>query len=948
MSPDLRARRAGRPPRRSLGASRAARRVALAFVTFTSFALAAGVSGSTRAQTADGLQIPPGGQPAQIEAAKLSKVPKQTRFIKAEYPAAAAAQGIEADVVLLLDIDDKGQVTAVGVAEPANPPGMGFDEAATIAAHQFEFEPAELEGKPIAVQLTYRYRFKLEPRVPEPAPAPVPATPGAAAPPPPPAPVREPVVNFQGLLRERGTRLPLAGVLVTVFRDAPADAPAPSPTPGAAPGTLPASAPIGFEATADADGAFKFFDLAPGEWKVLIEAPGYFPFRTTETIAGGEAVTATYYVERGSYNPFDVTVTATRPRKEVSRTVLTAKEIEKVPGAMGDPIAVVQNFAGVARTPLAGLLIVRGSAPEDSKVFVDGIEIPLIYHFGGLRSVIPAGMLDTIEFYPGNFSPMYGRATGGIIDVQVKKLAPKKIGGYADVSLLDTGVYLEVPVDEKLSFAVAGRRSYIDYILDAVVPSDAAVNLVTAPRYYDYQLLANYRPSAAHDLRAFFFGSDDRLRLLFANPADADPLLAGTSLSTSTTFYRSLFTYRYVPGGSFENNLRLSQGHDWFKARFGQLILDVGIYSSQIRDTARNQLTKSLALVYGLDFLFSKTDFLVQLPLPPKEGEPPGAFDPSNVRRSEGKGQTLWRPAGFFELDWNPLPDLTLLPGLRVDYLDITGQTIAQPRFTARWQLVPGLTVKGGAGLFVQEPDLQQGENDPTFGNPDLRAERARHYSLGYEIKPLPHLTLDMTGFYKDLRRLISRTEDIDVAADGSPRPLIYDNRGKGRVYGLEVVARHDFANNFTGWVAYTLSRALRTDSGETRERLFDYDQTHILSAVASYLLPRNWQVGGRFRLVSGNPITPVVGSVFNASFDRYDPIYGEVNTARIGTFHQLDLRIDKRWIYQGWMLSLYLDIQNVYNRANPEGLQYNADYSDSRPQQGLPILTILGMRGEF
>ena len=218
---------------------------------------------------------------------------------------------------------------------------------------------------------------------------------------------------------------------------------------------------------------------------------------------------------------------------------------------------------------------------------------------------------------------------------------------------------------------------------------------------------------------------------------------------------------------------------------------------------------------------------------------------------------------------------------------------------------------------------------------------------MGFELKPLEHLTVDLTGFYKDLRRLVSRTEDI-AERDGMPRPLIYDNGGKGRVYGLELVARHEFANNFTGWFAYTLSRALRTDSGKSDERLFDFDQTHILTAVGSYSLPRNWQVGGRFRLVSGNPRTPVVGSVFNASFDRYDPVYGEVNTARNGTFHQLDLRVDKRWIYQSWMLSLYLDIQNVYNRANPEGLTYNPDFSASRRQQGLPILTILGIRAEF
>jgi hypothetical protein len=47
-------------------------------------------------------------------------------------------------------------------------------------------------------------------------------------------------------------------------------------------------------------------------------------------------------------------------------------------------------------------------------------------------------------------------------------------------------------------------------------------------------------------------------------------------------------------------------------------------------------------------------------------------------------------------------------------------------------------------------------------------------------------------------------------------------------------------------------------------------------------------------------------------------------------------------------MLTLYLDIQNVYNRPNPEGLQYNYDFRLSDTQQGLPILTILGIRADF
>jgi TonB family protein len=890
-----------------------------------------------RAQTNEGLQIPRPPDAQQIEAGKLSKVPKQTKFVQADYPKEAAAKGIEAEVVLLLDINAQGKVDGAAVAQPATPAGMGFDEAAVLAAQQFEFEPAELDGKPIAVQLTYRYKFKLTPKT-EAAPA-APAAPGATAPAVPAAPARQPVVNFSGVLRERGTRLPLPGVMVTVFRE---DGVAP---PGGA-ADVPAK-PVGYEATSDASGRFRFFDLAPGDWKVLIEPPGFYPFRTTETIRAGEGVETTYYVERGSYNPYDVTVTATRPRKEVSRTVLSAQEIEKIPGAAGDPLAVVQNFAGVARTPVAGQIVVRGSAPEDTRIFVDGVEVPLIYHFGGLRSVIPVGMLDAIEFYPGNFAPGYGRATGGIIDVQVKKLQPKKVGGYADVSLLDTGVFLEVPLGDKAAVAVAGRRSYIDYIIQAVVPDDSGVGLVTAPRYYDGQLLATFRPAPAHDLRAFFFGADDRLELLFQNPASVTPDVNGSGLSISTSFYRSLFTYRYVPGDKVENTLRVSQGRDWLNFNFGSLTFDVDIYSAQVRDTVRHRFGEQWALSYGVDFLYGKSDFLVRAPRPPKEGEPPNnAFDLTRTVESRGQGQSYLAPAGFIEGELQPLPSLLLLPGLRVDYFSRVEQTLVQPRLTARWQFADHFTVKGGAGLFVQPPDFD--ETDDIFGNPQLELERALHYSGGVEFKPLAHLTFDITGFYKDLHRLVSKTDAIVPTPDGKMRPLIYDSTGTGEVVGMEVVGRHELSGNFTGWLAYTLSRAVRRDSGAAEDRLFDFDQTHILTAVGSYLLPRNWQVGARFRLVSGNPRTPIVRSIYNATLDRYEPVYGSVNSERNTAFHQLDLRVDKRWIYQGWMLNLYLDVQNVYNHLNTEGVNYNFDFRLATPQTGLPILTILGIRADF
>lgn len=864
-----------------------------------------------------------GGQvPHEVGASQLSKLPKQTKFVEAEYPADAAAKGIDADVILLLDIGADGKVTQVGIAEPSSTPGVGFEEAAVAAAMGFEFEPAEQNGVKIAVQLSYRYKFRLKPKEP-----PAPPPPGAPAAP---AAPHVPVENFKGELLERGTRTPLAGVLVTVFRQ---DA---------------EGAPLGFEATSDAQGRFVFRDLEPGTWKVSVEAPGYYPFKTSEEIAAREVVDASYYVERGSYNPYDVTVSAVRPRKEVSRTQLAATEIEIVPGTAGDPLNVVQNFAGVGRPAFAnaGELIVRGSSPEDSRIFVDGAEVPILFHFGAVRGVLPAGLYDSIDFYPGNFSPEFGRATGGIVDVRVKRLEPKRLGGYLDVSVLDTGLFIQAPLGDKGGISLSGRRSYIGDLVTAAVPDDADVSVVSAPVYYDFQLLANYRPTSAHDLRALVFGSDDRLELLFQDPANFDPKLTSRNAEGSTSFYRSQLTWRFTPSPSFENTLFVSQGRNWLDFEFGQLAFHQRIYTSQVRDTVRHTFDKHFALSYGLDLLYAQGEVTARLPPRPQEGEPPSAGPDLDKLLYTQDTDSFLSPAVFATLEFSPIDGLLLLPGVRADYFDIVDQWVVQPRLTARYTVVPKFTLKGGVGLFAKAPEFD--EADENFGNPDLTAERAIHYSLGFEYKPERHLLFDITGFYKDMLDLVSPTDRVVQDAGGAPRPLRLDNGGEGRAYGAELTIRHEFHNNFTGWLVYTLSRAERRDTDATEDRLFDFDQTHILTLIGSYSLPRNWQFGFRFRVVSGNPRTPVIGAIFDATGDRYSPVYGATNSARNAIFHQLDVRVDKRWIFDDFILTAYLDIQNIYAQPNEEGRSYRFDYAQSQRQTGLPILPILGLRAEL
>jgi hypothetical protein len=129
---------------------------------------------------------------------------------------------------------------------------------------------------------------------------------------------------------------------------------------------------------------------------------------------------------------------------------------------------------------------------------------------------------------------------------------------------------------------------------------------------------------------------------------------------------------------------------------------------------------------------------------------------------------------------------------------------------------------------------------------------------------------------------------------------------------------------------------------------LFSYDQTHNLTVLGSYDLGRGFQVGGKLRVVSGDPYTPCEGGIQNAAAGTYECIQGETNSRRIPAFEQLDLRVDKTWKLGGGSLTAYLDVQNVTNRANPEGVSYNYRYTSTKWQTGLPIIPSLGLRGEF
>jgi len=210
---------------------------------------------------------------------------------------------------------------------------------------------------------------------------------------------------------------------------------------------------------------------------------------------------------------------------------------------------------------------------------------------------------------------------------------------------------------------------------------------------------------------------------------------------------------------------------------------------------------------------------------------------------------------------------------------DRTTTATISPRLAIRWDATPVWAFKAGAGLYSQ--GARNGDPVRPFGNPDVLPERAFQLTVGAEVRPLPGLFFSAEAFYKRLSDIIVRSPDSEVVG-GQTLPVILDNAGTGRVTGIEVLLRKELTSRLFGWLAYTYSRSQRIDRPGEPWRPFDFDQTHNLTAIVSYKLPRGWQIGARLRWITGNPETPVVGSRYLAPLDVYLPIYGATNSDRV------------------------------------------------------------------
>jgi len=841
--------------------------------------------------------------------------PKLHEAVEPEFPAEAQAQGLSATVGLVLDVDATGAVTAVAVKQPSG--YEFFDQAAIAAAKKLVFDPATRDGKPIPARIPYRIAFTWK------------APPVAEVP-------KKKKGVFRATVRVSGPDVPLAAAKVDLV---------------GADGVV-------HSVATDANGVVEIAALDPGDYRVTIASDGFVSTSSDEKILEDKRIEVTYRLApKPAAGGTDIVVLGKKPPREVTVHTLEQRELSRIPGTNGDALKAVQSLPGVGRSSgLSGALIVRGAAPQDTLVFLDGVPIPIIYHFGGLSSVVPTEMLEKLDFRPGNFSARYGRAMGGIVEVsrQAAGSPDGKVHALAQADFIDARFIARGPIPwlNGWSFVVGARRSYLDLWLAPLLSARGGIS--TAPRYYDWQAFVERKWESAR-FSIGLYGSDDALAIYRDTINTRNPASSG-DIGLHTGFGRVQAAFDADLSKSIHFRNVAAYGWNVRSFQSGQTTIDVTERPFVERGELSIKLAKGYFLHVGADVLYTSSHSSLTVPESRGPGQPSAGASPLV---SEDLERGWFYPAFYTELELQLTKRFRVVDSFRVDYSSNSRKLDASPRVSFRYDLVPGddrlegrecrgaictpanrTTVKGGYGVFVQPP--QPNETSDVFGTPGLLSNRSVHTSMGIEQTIGKRFELSVEGFHKSLDRVVVRLP----ASDGGSK---YANIGLGRVIGAETLLRYKPDARFFGWIAYTLLRSERQDAPDAEVYLSRYDQTHILTILGSYRIGGGWELGARFRLVSGNVYTPCLGGAQDAVTGSYSCIPATTrNDERLPIYHQIDLRLDRHWYFAQWQLSAYLDLYNAYNRQNAEGISYSFDYSQKIYQTGLPLVPSLGVRGEF
>jgi hypothetical protein len=700
-------------------------------------------------------------------------------------------------------------------------------------------------------------------------------------------------------------------------------------------------------AITDENGLYEIKAVPPGLYNVRASFVGYKTSTAFEVqITLARAVQLDFELAESASDLSEVVITSDFTRSEetpLSVRKLNTNEIERYPGGNRDISRVIQAFPGVASTPsFRNDILIRGGAPNENKFYVDEIEVPVINHFstqgssGGPVGILNVNLIKNLDLIAGGFPANRMDALSSFFEIQLKdgrrdKLATQVTVGASELTLSNEG-----PISEKTTYSLSARRSYLQGLFKLL-------GLPFLPTFNDFQLKTTTKLNDKTELTFIGLGAIDNFELNQDIPdkeTEEDRenrlyLLDVLPIQTQWNYVTGLKLKRFRANGFWtfvlSRNMLNNQsikfaGND--NSSVANLLFDYSSQESENKFRAENSIFgKGFMIKYGMNYQYSR--YFIRNFDRAALASSGGVIDIESTSFFSQYGVFISGSKNFYQ------DRLLLTGGVRMDGADFS-ETASNPfnqispRISASYQLRPNLFATANAGINYQKPaytvlGFRNDEGELENRENDVRFIRNSQLIAGIEfLVPEKNRRFTAEAFYKkysyyptSIRNGIALANlGADFGVIGN-EPVVSD--AEGRAYGLEFLAQQRLFKDFYGIAALTLVRSEFTNPNTTGFVPSSWDNKFIVSLTAGKRFGKNWEIGTRWRFLGGTPYTPFnpEESSLISNWDlRNSGIldFNQINAIRLDPFHQLDLRIDKKYFFKRWNLNWYVDIQNLYN----------------------------------
>ncbi len=714
-----------------------------------------------------------------------------------------------------------------------------------------------------------------------------------------------------GSVRSRRDAAPLAGAMVSILE-------------------------TGGEATSGADGGFALLDPGVGTFTLEARARGFLPERLAEvTVRDGERVVIAMSLDPIPVIEEEMEVTPSRVsllRDEPAAPLgFSRDDILALPHLGDDFFRAISLLPGVLANDVSAQFHVRGGRRDETQILIDGQELYEAFHlkdFDSALSFVAPSTLGSADLTTGGFSAEYGDRMSGVLDMTTITPTGRprfRVGvGILGGQVGGGGAFH----DDRGSWVAELRRGSIDLVGQLVGGED--------PVYWDAFAKLGYRIGPHHSLRGNLLHSGDEFE--FVEVADVD----SKNLETEYGSTYAWLTHQAIVSSSL-----------FFESAASIARIDRDRRGIELEEDAQFELTDTR----DLDVLGLRQDWNYQVT--PGQwlnwGWQVRDFDihydyfslrnfdsPLAVIRHDFQEEPLRVFRGRFEERHNsvyaadrfrPIERLTLELGLRFDHHALTDESHLSPRGNVAFALGDKSVLRAAWGRFnqSQRPYELQVEDGETGFHP---VERSEHRVVGFERlfgggPERPSYVLRIEAYQREVGNPRPRYENLYEPINNFPelepdRVRVAPRRSLAE--GIEIFFRGRQGPKIGWWINYTLASTEDRIGGAWVPRIFD--ETHSVNVDFDYRLAKNWRVNLAWRYHTGWPTTPLAVEAVEGEEGEvvFGPVLGKINGARLPSYHRLDLRASRRWALRSLAIDLFVDVQNVYDRANIAGFDIEID----------------------